>query len=62
MMRFSDMLFAHCRSHQAAKAKRKEKEVVTKEDQKAKRARVDVKRDTVRFQRPKGTSLVTGTG
>lgn len=32
---------------QAAKAKRKEKEVTSKEDQKAKRARIDVKKDTV---------------
>lgn len=32
---------------QAAKAKRKEKEVAPKEDQKAKKARLDVKKDTV---------------
>lgn len=32
---------------QAAKAKRKEKDVVPKEDQKAKKARIDVKKDTV---------------
>lgn len=35
---------------QAAKVKRKEKEVLNKEEQKAKRARVDVKRDTVRSE------------